>query len=157
MATDLETLVGAGGEVTAIKAAMVAAFRAALPKSVDVYYGVLGSMELPCVCVGEVQITPNGTFGGPAGAGMETMVITVSVFTSASDDLDGQKILDFLIGRKGPVRSALWAMRGLPGQAALGGAADDVILFDISGYGMISVGDSGSQYGANLSVRVIVS
>lgn len=156
MASDLATLIGAGGEVTAVKDAMVSAFRAALPKAVDVYYGVPGSMEYPCLCIGEVQITPNGTFGG-ANSGMETMVVTVSVFTSNAEDRDGQRVLDALIGRKGAIRSALWAMRGAPGQSALGGAADDLVLFDISGYGMVSIGESGSAYGATLSVRVIVS
>lgn len=156
MSADLLALLGNGGEVTAVKDAMVSAFRTALPKSVEVYYGVPGSMEFPCLCIGEVQITPNGTFGG-ASSGMETMVVTVSVFTSNADDRDGQRVLDALLGRKGVVRSTLWAMRGAPGQAALGGAADDLTLFDISGYGMISIGESGSAYGATLSVRVIVS
>ena len=156
MTSDLVTLIGTGGEVCAVKDAMVAGFRAVLPKAVDVYYGVLSDMEYPCVCVGEVQITPNGTFGG-ANSGMETMVVTISVFTSASEERDAQRLLDALLGRKGPIRSALWAMRGAPGQAALSGAADDLVLFDISGYGQISIGDDGSAYGANLSVRVIVS
>jgi hypothetical protein len=158
MSTDLAALIAAhSGEVTAVKAAMVRAFRSALPKSIDVYYGVPGSMELPCITVGEVQITPNGTFGGPDASGMETMVLTVSVFTSNADDEDGQRLLDALLSRRGPVRAAIWAMRGEPGEAALDGAADDLSLYDISGYGMISIGDNGSAYGANLSIRVIVS
>lgn len=145
------------GEVTAVKDAMVTAFTAAMPKGVETYYGVPDTMHLPCVCVGEVQITPSRTMGNQAGPGMEEMVLTLSVFTSATEDRDGQRILDYLLGRKGPVRRALWAMRGEPGESALGGAADDLYLFDISGYGMISVGDNDRQYGANLSVRVIVS
>jgi hypothetical protein len=158
MSADLAALIASNpGEVTAVKAAMVRAFRTALPKSIDVYYGVPGSMELPCLTVGEVQITPNGTMGNADAPGMETMVVTVSVFTSNADDEDGQRLLDALLSRRGPVRRAVWAMRGDPGESALDGAADDLSLFDISGYGMISVGDSGSMYGANLSIRVIVS
>ena len=155
--SDLVDFIGNGGEVTAIKAAMVEDFRAALPKAVEVYYGVPNTMETPCLCIGEVQITPSRTMGNQAGPGMEEMVITISIFTSTVEDESGQRILDALIGRKGPVRAAIWAMRGAAGQAALGGACDDLYLFDISGYGMISVGDNGTLYGATLSVRAIVS
>lgn len=155
--SDLLDFLGDGGEVTAIKTAMVEDFRAAMPKSVEVYYGVPNTMETPCICVGEVQITPSRTMGNATEPGMEEMVITVSVFTSTVEDESGQRILDALIGRKGIVRSAIWAMRGAPGQAALGGACDDLYLFDISGYGMISVGDNGTLYGATFSVRAIVS
>ena len=88
---------------------------------------------------------------------MEEMVVLISVFSSTAEDESGQRVLDALLARKGKVRQAIWDMRGEPGQAALGGAADDLYLFDISGYGMITVGDNGTLYGANLSVRVIVS
>lgn len=155
--TDLLALLGNGGEVGAIKNAMVEDFRAAMPKAIEVYRGVPDSMHLPCLCVGEVQISPSQTMGNAAGPGMEQMVITISVFTGTVEDESGQDLLDALISRNGKVRTALWAMRGAPGQSALGGAADDLYLFDISGYGMISVGDNGTLYGATLSVRVIVS
>lgn len=154
---DLLAELGGPGEVTAVKNAMVAAFRAALPKAVDVYYGVPNSMHLPCLCVGEVQITPARTMGDETGPGMEEMVVTVSVFTSPAEDESGQRVLDALLARRGKVRRAIWDMRGEPGQSALDGAADDLHLFDVSGYGMISVGNNGVMYGANLSIRVIVS
>lgn len=147
---------GGPGEVAAIKDAMVSGLRTAMPKFVEVYYGVPATMHLPCLCVGEVQISPNGTFGGEH-SGMETMVVTVSAFTGTAEEESGQRLLDALLSRKGVVRQALWDMRGAPGESALDGAADDLSLFDISGYGMISVGDNGEMYGANLSVRVIVS
>ena len=76
---------------------------------------------------------------------------------STAEEEDGQRILDALLARRGKVRAAIWAARGEPGESALDGAADDLYLFDISGYGMISIGDNGALYGANLSVRVIVS
>lgn len=155
--SDLLALLGDGGEVGAIKSAMVEDFRGAMPKAIEVYHGLPDTMDLPCIVVGEVQITPSRTMGNAAGPGMEEMVFTISVFTSTAEDESGQRLLDALLSRDGKVRSALWAMRGAPGQAALGGAADDLYLFDISGYGMISVGDNGTLYGANLSVRVIVS
>lgn len=154
---DLLALLGNGGEVGAVKEAIVESFRTAMPKGIDIYYGVPDSMHLPCVCVGEVQITPSRTMGNAAGPGMEEMVITISVFSSTVEDESGQKLLDALLSRNGNIRKALWDMRGAPGQSALGGAADDLYLFDISGYGMISIGDNGTLYGANLSVRVIVS
>jgi hypothetical protein len=136
---------------------MVEKFRAAIPRAVEVYYGVPDTMIPPCIVVGEVQITPSRTMGNANGPGMEEMVFTISVFTSTVEDESGQRTLDALISRNGLVRKALWDMRGAPGQAALGGACDDLYLFDISGYGMISVGDNGTLYGATLSVRAIVS
>jgi hypothetical protein len=145
------------GEVGAIKDAMRDAFVAAGIPELEIYRGVPTSMHLPCLCIGEVQITPSRTFGTSARSGMEEMTLTLSVFTSTADDQDGQNRLDELISRDQSVRQVLWAMRGAPGQAALGGLVDDIYLFDISGYGMISVGDNGALYGANLSVRVIVS
>lgn len=145
------------GNVGEIKDAMRAAFLAASIPELDVYRFLPSSIELPALIIGEVQITPNGTFGGPTSSGMETMVFTLTIFTSTADDEDGQRRLDDLISRDGPIRAALWDMRGDPGQPALGGAADDLSLFDISGYGMISLGNNDSLYGANLSVRVIVS
>jgi len=154
---DLLAALGGPGEVAAIKDAMVSAFKAAMPKGVETYYGVPNSMHLPCVCVGEVTITPSRTMGNQQGPGMEEMVVLISVFSSTAEDESGQRVLDALLARKGKVRQAIWDMRGEPGQAALGGAADDLYLFDISGYGMITVGDNGTLYGANLSVRVIVS
>lgn len=145
------------GEVGAIKDAMRQAFLDADIPELDVYRFLPATIHLPCLIIGEVQITPNGTFGGPNASGMETMVMSLTVFTSTADDEDGQRRLDELISRDGPIRSALWAMRGEPGEAALGGAADDLTLFDISGYGMISLAGNDSLYGATLSVRVIVS
>jgi hypothetical protein len=154
---DLVALLGDGGEVGAIKDSMVENFRTAMPKAIEVYHGVPDSMDIPCLCVGEVQITPSRTMGNSAGPGMEEMVVTISVFTGTAEDESGQRLLDALISRNGKVRKALWDMRGDPGLPALGGAADDLYLFDISGYGMISIGDNGTLYGATLSVRVIVS
>lgn len=154
---DLLEELGGAGEVAAIKDAVVSAFRTALPKGVEVYYGVPATMHLPCLCVGEVEIAPNGTFGGPDESGMERITLTISAFTSTAEDESGQRTLDALLSRKGKVRRALWDMRGEPGQAALGGAADDISLTGISGYGMISVGDNGTLYGATLTALVIVS
>jgi hypothetical protein len=157
MSDDLLELLGTEGEVGAVKDAMVRAFRAAMPKSVETYYGVPDTMDLPCVCVGEVEITPSRTMGNQDGPGMEEMVVTVSVFVGTVEDESGQRVLDALISRKGPVRRAIWDMRGPAGEDALEGAADDLYLFNISGYGMVSIGDNGTLYGATLSVRVIVS
>jgi hypothetical protein len=154
---DLLAALGGPGEVAAVKDALVTGFRTAMPKGVETYYGVPNTMHYPCICVGEVQISPAGTMGNDVGPGMETMVVTVSVFTGAQEDESGQRLLDALLARNGKLRKAVWTMRGLPGQAALGGAADDLHLFDISGYGMIVIGDNSTAYGANLSIRVIVS
>jgi hypothetical protein len=153
---DLLTFIGNGGEIVAVKDAIVSAFRTAMPDIIQVYYGIPDVMHFPCLCVGDVQVSPNGTFGSASGSGMETLTITISVFSSSADE-DGQRVLDALIGRHGHIRAALWEMKGQPGLAALGGAADDIALTEISGYGMVSVGDNTSLYSANLSVRVIVS
>jgi hypothetical protein len=157
MSDDLLALIGDAGEVAAVKDAMVRGFQSVMPKAVETYYGVPDTMNLPCVCVGEVEITPSRTMGNQEGPGTEEMVVTISIFVSAAEEQDSQRVLDALIGRKGPVRRAIWDMRGPAGESALDGAADDLYLFNISGYGMVSIGDNGTLYGATLSVRVIVS
>ncbi len=153
---DLLEQLGGPGELAAVKDAVVSAFQTAMPKGVEVYYGVPTSMHFPCLCVGEVEISGPQTMGGDT-QGMERFVLTISVFVSAAEDVDAQRVLDAMLARGGKIRTALWEMRGEPGQEALGGAADDISFTGVSGYGLISIGDNGSAYGATISTLVIVS
>lgn len=110
--------------------------------------------ELPCFVAGEVQIKVHNTMRGA-----DVLIVTCTVFVSASEDLDAQQLLDQLISNEGTasVRNALLAARGLPGQAALSGAADDLAIDEVNGYGLIQVGGNDAYYGANIIVRVIGS
>lgn len=122
----------------------------------DAYPYLPDNPHLPCFVAGEVEILINNSFG-PGPGGYDQATITCSVFVSDADDLDGQRKLDQLISRTGvySVRAALWAARGAPGQAALGGLCDDLSLDRIDGYGLVQLGDNRSYYGANLTVRLI--
>lgn len=116
--------------------------------------------ELPCFLASEVSVRPNNAMGLLTPGGWDLATVTCTIFTSAADDLDGQRILDQLISRSGPysVRQALYTFgRGAPGAAALGGLCDDIVVDSIDGYGVISLGDNRAYYGANLSVRLIGS
>lgn len=110
--------------------------------------------SVPFFSVGEVVLDPNQTFGGS-----DVAEFTCRVCTSAADDRDGQLLLDQLLSRSGAmsVRAALFAARGLPGQEALDGAADDVVVLRIDGYREIQYGNNESFFGAEITVRVIGS
>lgn len=153
---DLMEQLGGPGELALVKDAVVSAFKADMPKGVEVYYGVPATMHYPCICVGEMEISGPQTMGGDT-QGMERFVLSISVFVSAAEDQDAQRVLDAMLARNGKVRRSLWAMRGEPGQEALGGAADDISFTGVSGYGLISIGDNGAAYGATISTLVIVS
>lgn len=149
-------------EISEVKAALAAAVRAA-----DITIPGVGRLEcyahspmapnVPAFTIGAVAIDPLGTFG-QGGPGMETLDITCSVLTSTAEDDAGQQLLDKLISKDGPhsIRAALLAARGAPGEAALGGVADDVWVIRIDGYRMLSYADDAAQYyGADITVRVI--
>lgn len=137
-----------------VKQELAAAVAAANIPNLDAYSYLPSMPHLPCFVATEVSINPNTTFGG-----CDTAEITCSIFVSGADDLDGQRLLDQLISRDGAysIRAALLAARGAPGEAALNGAADDLSIERIDGYGLINAGDNNLYYGANITVRVIGS
>lgn len=141
-----------------VKQALADAVTAYNIPNFDAYSYLPDNPHLPCFVAGEVDIQVNNSFG-PGPGGFDIATVTCSVFVTDADDLDGQRKLDQLISRTGAysIRQALWAARGLPGQAALGGLCDDLSLDRIDGYGMIALGDNRNYYGANLHVRLIGS
>lgn len=113
------------------------------------------SVSPPCFFPAEVDIEPNQTFSGSDKA-----FVTCRVLVSRADDRSGQKLLDELLSRTGSksVRAALIAARGLPGQLALNGAADDLSIERIQGYRQYQVGSAEETYfGAEIIVKVIGS
>lgn len=143
-----------------VKIALAAAVTAAAIPKLSAYSYLPDDPELPCFFAGEVQVKSNNAMGLLSPGGWDLATITCGIFVSQADDLDGQRMLDLLISRSGPysIRQALYDHgRGAPGQAALGGACDDIVCDGIDGYGVISLGDNKNFYGANLAVRLIGS
>ena len=101
----------------------------------------------------EIEIDPNQTFGGS-----DLVVITWRVLVSRADPKSAQKALDGYLARTGAtsIRAALVAARGDPGESALNGAADDLVVTQVSGYQAYDVG-SAKYLGADITVKVIGS
>lgn len=110
------------------------------------------AVTAPHFYVGDYTIEFDKTFG----RGLDEVEFTCAVLVSRSDDLSGQKILDGLLSGSGAgsLKAAIEVARGAPGQAALGGYADDLHVTRVQSYRWYEVG--GTQYlGAELVVRVI--
>lgn len=90
--------------------------------------------------------------------GMDAQMFTVSVVVAKADDEASQDLLDLYLAGSGPlsVKAAIEAARGVPGQLALGGAADDLHVQSVDAYRWFTFGET--QYlGAQFAVRVIGS
>jgi hypothetical protein len=110
------------------------------------------AVTTPHFYVGDYNVTFDKTFG----RGLDEIEFTCAVLVSRSDDLSGQKLLDGLLSGGGPgsLKEAIEVARGAPGQAALGGLADDLHVVRVQSYRFYEV--AGTQYlGAELVVRVI--
>jgi hypothetical protein len=140
--------------IAQIKAALRDAVTAAEIEGLDAFAFVPDEPVVPCFYPGEVTIEPNQSFGG-----YDQADIVCRVLVSASDDADGQALLDEFLSRSGPksIRAALNTARGAPGQLALGGLADDLIITRVDGYRMIPTANQSALYGAQITVRVIGS
>lgn len=105
----------------------------------------------PTFYAGEATINNLSTFGQT-----DEVEIVCRVFTSTADDREGQRLLDQLLRRTGPtsVREALALARGGPGEAALGGACDDLVVVRIQGYRLYRIAET-EFYGAEILVRAI--
>lgn len=140
--------------VSAVKEALATAVRTAVD-GIDCYGFSPTAPVVPAFTVGAVVIDPNQTFGGS-----DVGDFTCTVLASTADDRDGQKLLDGYLSRDGAqsIRAALLAARGEPGEFALDGAADDLMISRVDGYRMVTYGgDGGTYYGADITVRVIGS
>lgn len=108
----------------------------------------------PAFFPAECVIVPQTTMLGSA-----QLDLTCRVIASASEDQDGQLLLDEMLSMSGSysIWTALEAARGEPGEAALGGACDDVFLSRIDAYRLIAGPNETTWYGANLTIRVLGS
>jgi hypothetical protein len=109
------------------------------------------SIAEPAFYCGEVDIDPMLSFGAD-----DRVTVTCRVLVSRADDRAGQAALDGYLSRTGAssIRAALEAARGAPGQAALSGACDDLVVRGITGYRLYKVNDT-DYYGAEIKVEAI--
>lgn len=110
------------------------------------------AITAPHFFVAEVEVTYDRTMG----RGQDELQFTARALVARSDDRSSQQILDALLSGAGPasLKAAIEAARGTPGQAALGGLADDLHVVRVQGYRWYE--HEGVQYiGAELIIRVI--
>lgn len=109
------------------------------------------SVTEPHFFVGEFSAEYDKTYGR-----MDEVEYTCRVLVGRGDDRAAQELLDALLSRDGAasLKAAIEAARGAPGEAALGGLADDLHVTRMQGYRWYE--HAGIQYvGAELMVRVI--
>ncbi len=100
-------------------------------------YGPDSMPDLPCWYPAEFVGNYNKTFSG-----LTDLTITSRLLLSRSDDKAGQRQAQKLAGAgANTIRSALHAARGAPGQEALDGAADDLVLQRVSGPRLVDIGE----------------
>lgn len=111
---------------------------------------------IPCFEVAEFQIRYNRTFATEAKPfGMAEVTITANLLLSRGDDESGQKEARALASSgTNTVIQAIHAARGAPGQAALGGACDDVVVRSAQGPRLADYG-SAKYYVVEFSLFVI--
>lgn len=110
------------------------------------------SVTVPQFFPADVEIDYDTAYG----RGQDDLTITCRILVSRATDRRGQAILDALLSGSGEssVKAALEAARGAPGEAALGGLADDLQVKRMQGYRLYE--HAGIQYlGAEITVRVI--
>ncbi|GAA3374730.1 hypothetical protein [Streptomyces racemochromogenes] len=89
------------------------------------------------------------------GRAQDEAELTCRVLVGRADDASAQRTLDALLSGSGPasLKQAIQAARGAPGEAALGGLADDLHLKRVQGYRWYE--HAGTQYvGAELIIRI---
>jgi hypothetical protein len=110
------------------------------------------SIAAPAFFVAEVEVT----YDRAMGRGLDELLFTCRALVGRTDDRTSQKILDGLLSGSGPasLKAAIETARGAPGQAALGGLADDLQLQRVQGYRWYE--HEGTTYvGAELIIKVI--
>ena len=108
-------------------------------------------VTVPQAIVGEVEID----FDLTMHRGCDKYEFKIRVYASRADDKAGQKKLDSYLAGSGAtsIKAALEAGRGAPGQPALNGAASDLHVTGVAGYGVYEV--AGVLYlGAEFTVDV---
>lgn len=110
------------------------------------------SVVTPCFYVGEVEVN----FDKAMGRKLDELLFTCRAYASRSDDRSSQKILDSMLSGAGTasLKAAIEAARGAPGEMALGGLADDLVIQRVQGYRWFE--HAGATYlGAELTIKVI--
>ncbi|MDX3583003.1 hypothetical protein [Streptomyces europaeiscabiei] len=110
------------------------------------------AVAAPCFFVAEVEVT----YDKAMGRGLDELLFTCRVLVGRADDRTSQQTLDGLLSGSGPasLKAAIEVARGAPGQAALGGLADDLHLQRVQGYRWYE--HEGTTYvGAELVIKVI--
>lgn len=110
------------------------------------------AVAAPCFFVAEVEVT----YDKAMGRGLDELSFTCRVLVGRADDRTSQQTLDGLLSGSGPasLKAAIEVARGAPGQAALGGLADDLHLQRVQGYRWYE--HEGTTYvGAELVIKVI--
>lgn len=110
------------------------------------------SPMVPCFYVAEYRIDYDKAYG----RALDEVEFTVRVLTGRADDRSAQKLLDLMLSGTGPssLKAALESARGAPGEAALGGLADDYHVMRMQGYRWYEHADA-TYLGAELIIRVI--
>lgn len=112
---------------------------------------VPGQVTAPMFFVAEYDIEYDKTFGGD-----DAIDYTCRVLVGRGDDQAAEEVLDQMLQRGGPasLKTAIEVARGAPGEAALGGLADDLRVVRTQGNRLYE--HAGVQYlGAELIVHVI--
>jgi len=107
----------------------------------------------PHFFVAEYEQDYDRTFGG-----LDEVRFTARLLVARADERSAQELMDLLMRRGGPcsLKDALEAARGEPGEAALGGLADDLHVVRMSGNRLYE--HAGVQYvGGELTIRVFGS
>jgi hypothetical protein len=110
------------------------------------------SVVPPCGFCAETDIE----FDKAMRRGLDEFTVTFRLLAGRADDRAGQALLDSLLAGSGAtsVKAAIEAVRGAPGQPALGGAASDLHVTRMQGYRYYE--HQGVPYvGAELVIRVI--
>jgi len=109
--------------------------------------------DVPCLFVMPGDLTYDKTMG----RGCDELMLTVTLYVSRVDDIAAQLALDAYTAGSGPssVKAAIEAARGAPGQAALGGACDDLHVPSVRGYQWYLTAGDVRYLGAHWTVRVI--
>lgn len=110
------------------------------------------SVVAPCFYTGEYSLDFDKAFR----RALDKAELTCLVLVSKADDATAQRTLDALLSGAGPasLKQALEAARGAPGEAALGGLADDFHITRVQGYRWYE--HAGTNYvGAELIIQII--
>ncbi|MFJ8743422.1 hypothetical protein ACIRL2_29105 [Embleya sp. NPDC127516] len=143
-------------QISAVRAAIATAARAVVLPKIAGHLTCSGftpdAVIEPHFFVGEYNITYDKAFG----RGQDEVEFTARVLVGRADDRTAQAHLDAMLSGGGPasLKQAIEAARGAPGEAALGGLADDLHVVRVAGYRWYE--HAGTQYvGAELTIRVI--